>query len=327
MGMALRYRVSALAMSIAVCVSVGAGTQKPEDGTKKLTVHPALQGAGAKELLLLPKPEELTEADAFPLYAKAVSSLPKDLDWEKIKGWRQIPVSQLPQDEVGSVLRQFGASLPLLEQAARCKRCDWPLGVEGEPSISLTTYRGLVFLAALKARSDLARGDYVSCVRTLRTGLALAKHLNEGPSAIYLLVGVAAGAIVYGEIEQYVQQPGAPSLDAAIQAIPKPLFDEKHSDLYGMDATSRSKAQRVVGRANRHVIALQYIETLRLYATKAGRWPQTLDELKASLPNDPVTGKPFAYRRLSDTQAILEGPLPQGGDVRDTVRYELNLAK
>jgi len=75
------------------------------------------------------------------------------------------------------------------------------------------------------------------------------------------------------------------------------------------------------------VIALQYIETLRLYATKTGKWPQTLDELKASLPNDPVAGKPFSYKQVSDTQVILEGPLAKGGDAKDAVRYELTMGK
>jgi len=305
----------------------GAAGGQPQDVTKRLTVRPGGQAAGAVELHLLPKPQELTDADAFPLYAKAVKSLPKELDWNKIKGWRQIPVSQLPQKEVGSVLRQLDAIMPLLEQAAKCRRCDWPLSVEGDASFDLNACRNLVFLIALKARSQLAGGDCASCVRTLGTGLALAKHLSAGPSAIHVLVGVAVGALTYGEIEQYVQQQGTPSLEAALRAIPKPLFDEKHSDFYGMDEAGRSRAQLVVSRANRHVIALQYIETLRLHVTKTGKWPQTLEELKAGLPNDPVTDKPFSYKRLSDTQAILEGPLAKGGDIKDAIRYELTMAK
>jgi hypothetical protein len=319
-------RVFVSLMTIVLCASVGGGAQKPEDGTKKLTLHPAKQAGGAAELQLLPKPQELTDADAFPLYDKAVKSLPENLDWEKIKSWRQVPVSQLPAD-AGAMLKQCDASLQLLDQAGKCKRCDWPVNAGGDPPMSLTACRNLVSLVAVKARSELARGDYASCVRTLGTGLALAKHLGGGPTAIHLLVGVAAAAIVYGEMESYIQQPGAPSLEAAIRTIPKPLFDEKHSDLYGMDEASRSRTQLVLMRANRQVLALQYVEALRLYVTKAGKWPQTLDELKASLPDDPVTGKPLSYKRVSDTQAILEGPLPKGGDVKDTVRYELNIAK
>jgi hypothetical protein len=185
----------------------------------------------------------------------------------------------------------------------------------------------MVFLVVLKARSQLARGDYASCARTLGTGLALAKHLGASANVIHLLVGVAVGAVVYAEVELYVQQPGSPSLEAALRAVPKPLFDENHSELYGMDEESRNKVRLVLGRGNRHIIALQYIEMLRSYAMKAGRWPETLDDLKASLPDDPVAGKPFAYKRLSEGQAILEGPLPTGGGAKDAVRYELNVVK
>jgi len=328
MSMSQGSRALGLAVSIFVFASVTAAAQKPDDGTKILTVHRGGQPAGATELLLLPRPQELTDADAFPLYAKAVKAMPKDLDWDKIKAWRQMPVKDRPQQEVASVLRSFDAILPLLDQAAKCKRCSWPLQVEDNPPINLNVCRNMSFLIALKARSELARGDYASCVRTLGTDLALAKHFSAGPSVIHLLLGVAIAAIVYGEIELYVQQPGARSLEAAIRAIPKPMFDEKHSELYGMDEASRSRTQLLLRRANRHAIALQYIEALRQHATKTGKWPQSLDELKADLPNDPVTGKPFAYTRPSDNQAILEGVLAAGGDAKkDAIRYELTLAK
>jgi hypothetical protein len=321
------YLVSASVVSMVLYASVAGAAQKQTDPTKRLTLARAGKGAGAAELLLLPGPQELTDADAFPLYAKAAKSLPKDLDWNKIKAWRQIPVSQLPQGEVEPVLRHCDAILPSLEQAAKCKRCDWPISAEGESSIDLNACRNFVFLLALKARCQLAGGDFASCVRTLGTGLALAKHLSTSPIVVPVLVGVAVSAIMYSEIEQYVQQPGAPSLEAAIRAIPKPLFDEQHSELYGMDAAGRSRAQLLFGRANRHVIALQYVETLRIYATKAGKLPQTLEELKVPLPNDPVAGKPFSYKRISDKQAMIEGPLPKGGDAKDVVQYELTLGK
>jgi len=196
MCMSQGNRALGIAISIVLLASVAVTAQKPDDGTKKLTIHSGRQAESATEMLLLPRPQELTDADAFPLYAKAVKALPKDLDWGKIRAWREVPVKELPQKDVASVLRSFDAILPLL------------------------------------------------------------------------------------------------------------------------------------GRANRHVIALQYIETLRQYATKTGKWPQTLDEIKADLPNDPVTGKPFTYKRPSDGQAILEGPPAAGGDAKkDAIRYELNLAR
>jgi hypothetical protein len=301
--------------------------ERREPEAKKFTLHaPRAAGAGG-ELMLLPSAEQTIDGDAFVLYEKAVKSLPKDLDWEKIQDWRKVPLDQLPLSEIDLVLRPFDASLPLLEQAARCRKCDWPVSYESDSSVNLQAFRNLAFLFALKARSQLARGDCEACVRTLGTGLALAKHLNGGPTAIHLLVGVAIGAVIFGEIEQYVQQPGAPSLEAAIRAIPTPLFDENHSDLYGADEDSRNRARLVLRRGNRHLLALEYIETVRAYAGKSGRWPETLGDLKASLPDDPVAGKPFAYKRLTETRATLEGPLPEGGGAKDEIRYELDLVK
>jgi hypothetical protein len=319
-------RVFALVLSLVVCVSADAA-QETGDGMKKLTVYPAGQGPSTAGLPLLPPPQELIDGDAFPLYQKAVQSLPKGVDWREVRDWRQTPQKELPQEEIASLLRQSDASLQLLEQAGKCRRCEWLIGSEGDSSIDLNGCRNLTFVVALKARSQGARGDYVSCTRTLGAGLALAKHLGTGPSAVHLLVGVAVAAVVYGEMETWIQQPGAPSLEAGLRAVPKPLFDEKHSDLFGMDEAGRSRIQLLVRRAHRQVIALQYVETLRAYATKTGQWPQTLEDLKAELPNDPMAGKPFSYQRLSDTQAAFEGPVPEGGDAKDHVRYELNLVK
>ncbi len=304
------------------CVATGG---EPQDGTNRLVLHPVPQGVSGSGLRLLPETQEMTDGDALPLYVKAVEMLPKDLDWAKIKGWRQIPLKELPQDDIEAVLRPFDASLPLLEQAGRCKRCDWPFALEGDAPISLQACRNVVFLIALKARSQLARGDYALCVRTLGTGFALARHLGEGPTVVHVLVGAAICAVLCGEIELYVQQQDAPNLEASLRAISMPFMNEEHSDLYGTDEATRNRARLVLKRANRHVIALQYVETLRGYAATAGWWPEALSELKPTLPDDPVTGKPFDYRQLTKTRAILEGPVPEGGSAKDMIRYELNL--
>jgi hypothetical protein len=319
-------QVFVFVLSLVICASADAA-QKPESETKKLTVYAAGQVPGAAGLSLLPQPQEMTDGDAFPLYQKAIQSLPKELDWTRIRAWRGMPLKELPQEEIGLLLRQSDAAFQLLEQAGKCRQCEWLLSSGGDSPLDLTACRNSVFLLALQARSQLARGDYESCTRTLGSGLALAKHLSTAPTVIHLLVGVGASAILYGEIEQYMQQPGAPSLEAALRAIPKPLFDEKHSDLYGTDEASRSRAQLILRRGNRHLVVLQYLETLRSYAAGARRWPRTLEDLKTDLPNDPVSEKPFSYRRVSDTQAILEGPLPEGGGAKDNVRYELTLVK
>ncbi|MEN6424388.1 MAG: hypothetical protein ABFE13_03435 [Phycisphaerales bacterium] len=109
-----------------------------------------------------------------------------------------------------------------------------------------------------------------------------------------------------------------------LHAAPQDV-DEEPSDLYGMGEADRIRPRQALRRANRHLIAVEYLEALRRHATTAGQWPDVLDELKPVLPNDPVTQRPFDYRRLTKTQAILEGPMPEGGSAKDWIRYELNL--
>jgi len=302
----------------------GAAGGEPADGTKKLTLHPLSLKGSASEFRFLPGPQDMTDGDAFPLYMKAIDLVPKDSDWAKIRGWREMPVAEVPQDEVGAVLRSFNEIQPLLEQAGRCKRCNWPVTSEGDPHLDLQSVRNAMFLIALKARSQFACGDCVASVRTLRTGLALARHLSDGPTAVHVLLGAAIVGVTCGELELYVQQADAPSLEAALRAIPQPFIYEEPSDLYGGDEASRKRVRLILRRANRHLIALQYIEALRGHATAAGMWPGSLSELKRACPDDPVTGRPFDYKRVTKMQAILEGPMPEGGSAKDVIRYELN---
>ncbi|MCX5646349.1 MAG: hypothetical protein NTZ17_16965 [Phycisphaerae bacterium] len=316
-----------VAYSVVVPAICAAAQPQVAVPVKKLAVHVAAESKSPAERRFLPGAQEATDGDAFVLYEKAIRSLPKDLDWGPITGWRQTVVKDLPLEEVAASLRPFEASLALLEQAGKCRRCEWPLIVEDEVPANLRACRNMVLLLSLKARYHLGRGDYESCVRTLGTGFALARHLSAGPNVLHLLIGAAVSTLVCGQVELYVQQPGVPSLEAALRTIPRPLFDEKHSEIYGQDPKSQDEIRLLLRRANRHIIALQYIETLRSYTTKTGRWPETLDDLKAGLPADPVTGKPFTYRRPAETQAVLEGPVPEGGKAKDGIQYELSIVR
>jgi hypothetical protein len=306
-----------------LCLGTGAGSS--EDRTKRLTLHPPGRDGAEHELRLLPADQETTDADAFVLYEKARGALPKEIDWERMMDWRRVPPKELPLEEVASALQPFEASLRLVEQAGRCRRCDWPLIVEDKIPAHLQACRNFALLLGLRARCELARGDCDACAKAIGTTLALAKHLSTGPNILHLLYGSAITALACGELEFYVQQPEAPSLETALRMIPAPLFDETHSEIYGEDPNSQVQIRLILKRANRHVVALQTIEALRSRAARAGEWPETLDALKTSLPEDPVTGKAFDYRRVTTTQALLEGPLPEGGDARYALRYELNL--
>jgi hypothetical protein len=79
-------------------------------------------------------------------------------------------------------------------------------------------------------------------------------------------------------------------------------------------------------RLDREVASLRVIEALRLYAAShGGSLPTELKEIEqVPVPNNPATGKPFAYQ-LNGTTAVLE--LPPTDRVRSgNCRYEIQIA-
>lgn len=75
-------------------------------------------------------------------------------------------------------------------------------------------------------------------------------------------------------------------------------------------------------RANRDLLAIQTVESLRHHAADhQGQFPQALADLEWPVPNDPTTGKPFAYRQEEGT-AIIES-VPKEGGPKESLQYTL----
>jgi hypothetical protein len=70
--------------------------------------------------------------------------------------------------------------------------------------------------------------------------------------------------------------------------------------------------------------ALQTIESIRSYAARQGKLPQTLDQLELPAPNDPITGQAFLYE-VQGTKFTLVGPVPEGLAGKEGVRYGVTL--
>ena len=82
-------------------------------------------------------------------------------------------------------------------------------------------------------------------------------------------------------------------------------------------------AHRADARGRRTIAVLRVVEAVRLYgAAHEGNLPEKLSDItQVPVPNDPMTGNPFIYRRTGTT-AILESP---GGE-QHGLRYELTFA-
>ena len=282
----------------------------------QMTLHPSKTTESATKYQLLPKDEELIDSDAAPLYEKAIASLPAELDTNQINQWRKTPPDQLPQQQVQKILEQFNPSLQLLEQAAKCKRCEWTEDLLQK----LSQYRDAGLVLSLQIHFEIARGQYDNAIDNMRTEYALAKNISKEPMVISGLVAVAIVALVSGQIEYFVQEPDAPNLYNALNALPRPLIDLSKA-LEIEEPNTVKKINLITNRMERHIAALKCIEALRLYAgTHNGKFPDKLSDItEIRTPEDPVTKKPFSYTRTG-SEAVLE---LEGTEGRDAIRYEI----
>jgi hypothetical protein len=332
-----------LAVLLSLCASVEAG--QSSQGPVKLTLYPSKVAEPAQTYWLLVGPEKQTDEDAMPLYEKAIQLMPKSVDLKQIQEWLKLPLEQIPPKKAEELVQTYIENLRLLAQAARCKKCSWPEQTPADASAGLNSYRDLAFVIRLWARLDISRDEYKGALAAMQTGFGMARHLGGGPTVIHGMVGVAVGALMCGELEQFVQRRDAPNLCGALADLPKPLIDiekaieKERANLKDYNALARKQFEKqldpaydrvrlVARRLDNHINVLQVVEAIRHYAAMhEGRLPQTLGDIKdMELPNDLMSGKVFEYRRTA-TGATLESAIPEGASERDAVRYEIAIRK
>ena len=308
-------------------IPAAAQPQAEKVRTVEMTLHPAKAPESVQKYWLFPKAEQQSEADAAPLYEKAVQSLPKNRQTDQINKWVRIPLEELPREQVQSTLKQLKPTLELLEQAAKCKYCKWPESEVSDDQLlgNLSKYRQIIYILALQTRLQIAQSQYDKAIASLQTGFAMAKRLAEAPTLVQGLTGIATAAFMCRQLEQFVQGTDAPNLYWALQNLPRPLVDlTEHIVLESPDI--RGRVRQVMNRLDRHVGALQYVEAIRLYAAAHdGKFPNELSDVtEVALPDDPFTQSPFTYHRTG-SRAVLEAPVSKEATARDAIRYELIL--
>ena len=118
-----------------------------------------------------------------------------------------------------------------LDRAARCDSCDWENPVYDyivfndiyNPQVQQC--RSLMRLLIVRTRLQIADGKYDAAVRNIQTGFALARHVSQGHALMHSFVGVRLRFEDGRSSEEFVQQPGAPSLYWALATFPRPAID------------------------------------------------------------------------------------------------------
>ena len=321
--------------------------QKPDTGSPRiynLALTPAPVNP-ARHDALLPRPDELTDGDAATHYTKAAEALPPNLDEQQIHAWLKVPLADLPQPQARQIIQQTRTCLDHAARGTTCKTCNWPPFQPGIMPPHLKQYRMLTHLMNLKARLQIAQGRFDEAIATIRTNLAMAKHIGESPTVVQGMVGVAMATMALQRIEDLAQVQSSPNLFPALKALPRPLIDldvPMSSELKDLESKynvlvraamrkhlrdSFDRVRLLMHRLDGTAGALQSIEALRHHAaTHDSQLPAKLTDITdIEIPDNPVTQQPFPYE-LHGTRAVLEVPAPKGGAPRDAIRYEIVVA-
>ena len=140
-----------------------------------------------------------------------------------------MPLKDLPRKEVAEKVGMTRYLIRELEIGSKRKQCDWQLDNRSEGiGLLVPDVQGFRVVArplAVRARLQIAEGNYAGACETLQIGYAFAYHLGRGPTFIHALVGLAIANIMTTQLETLIQQPDAPNLYWSLTVMPKPFAD------------------------------------------------------------------------------------------------------
>jgi hypothetical protein len=325
---------------------IPANARRFASGPFELAVNPAKAPESKETFQLLPKADTQTDADAVPLYEKAIQAMPKGRKQDKqIHEWLDLPPEQLPAKQVLETIQKHMESLELISQATRCKQCNWPKWKPGTTPPDTSEYRSLAFLLALWARLEIVNGEYDRALLVMQTSFGMARHLGQAPTCIQAMVGTAIGALTCREVELFIKSKDSPNLYHALANLPRPFADvnkaieAERANLKDYNFLLRRQFEKqlkpphdrmlfIAKRFQNNLNAIQCVEAIRNYAaTHDGQLPEKLSDISdLELPMDVMNDKAFEYSRTA-TGAVLQSEMPEGEDVVDTVRYRIVLKK
>ena len=227
------HRTAPVLFLLAV-VPIAHAETKPGDPVR-IAVSPAAAPKPSLKYRLLPDGRDLAPGNAATIYYRAMASftenapLLKEIREDYWNEWQETPLKDLPKEQMREKLGYTGNLLRELGVAARCKDCDWQLDDRPEgfglllPEVQ--SFRAVANVLAVRARYEIAQGDWDGALNALQTGYALGRHLGRGPTIIHVLVGAAVVRLMDGQVDAFIQQPDAPNLYWALADLPRPFLD------------------------------------------------------------------------------------------------------
>jgi hypothetical protein len=238
MSRSRRWTLVAIVTFPAVLVSPSARAQAPLAEEKwlvdrSLTVTPRSAPVPALQYRLFPLASDLKDGNAVPIYLRLVheqSDAGRKYWMETPRPWNQLPVEQIPLSEAHEFLGRMKHFYRQFDLGARRKTAEWNYTLDQGSVVDLLLpdtqwMRGYVPMMVLRARVQLAEGQYSEAARSLETGFSFSRQISEAPLLISGLVAVACANQFLDCVADFVERPEAPNLYWALTALPRPLID------------------------------------------------------------------------------------------------------
>jgi hypothetical protein len=222
----------AIAYGVVLLASVAFAQEGPK--VVKLMVSPPPKDSSPLPYPLWPHLRDLKPGNAAIFYERSQSlewwgsSFRKRVDalYESFeRPWN-------PDTDKQEWLETFGP-LREIDYAARCETCDWQLigrlRAEGNWLLvpDMQAMRTLNQANCARIRSAIHQGRFDKAAQGLQTNLVMAKNVGEAPTLITYMIGITIGAMSMRQIEEWIQQPNAPSLFWSLIELPNPLIDSR----------------------------------------------------------------------------------------------------
>jgi hypothetical protein len=194
---------------------------------REIKIDAAAPPTPALKYRLLPEYAEQAPGNAAPLYLVAFELLPtndhlQDFDEE---------AQPLDQEAARKELARFTSVLEMCRIASLREQCIWDLPIRQKGPQTLLPYLSRFRLVAralsLRARLEIASGQYDQAIATLRIGFAMVQHLRDEATLVQALVATGIESLLLERIADIEKSAGAPNLYWTLANLPHPLIDAR----------------------------------------------------------------------------------------------------
>mgnify|MGYP001602820621 CR=1 FL=1 len=254
----------------------------------------------------------------------------------RLHSWRTADYPELKQ-----WLDKHQNRIDKLQEAAGRPSCYFPLqstpGRTGLFDVPLSALKQDAFILIRAANNDFGEGNTAAGLAKCQVIVSVGRHLGQQPGAYPLISGIALEAIGIHRLAEFIVTGPATDrdldalvlvcddLDSHWQSISRDISRARHmfchllGDKRSLGIRIAEWFMRICDRnaawGRNHVNELYHrllcerrahriLIELRHYKNKTGRWPDSLDAIKYSLPAealiDPQNGCPYVYQTMED---------------------------